>query len=177
MSVVYRINSHLRKKLHEPFGVLIKGSLSENKEKLDEIIKKYQPSILISVGDMVSRELSEHNYNPKLIIIDNRCMRKKIASREFPISNIVHARNPPGTITEEAIKAIVDALETEKRTEIIVDGEEDLLSLIAVLHAPEKALVIYGQPKEGLVVIKVTKNKKTEVKKILKDMKSLRKTK
>jgi uncharacterized protein (UPF0218 family) len=177
MSVAHRINSHLRKKLHEPFGVLIKGSLTENKEKLDEIIRKYQPSILISVGDMVSRDLSDHNYNPKIIIIDNRCMRKKITPRKFPVSKVVHVRNPPGTITEESIKAIIDALETDNRTEIVVDGEEDLLSLIAVLQAPKKALVIYGQPKEGLVVIKVTENKKTEVKKILKDMKPLRKTK
>ena len=108
MSVMYRINSHLRKKLHEPFGVLLKGSLIENKEKLDEIIKKIQPVILISVGDMVSRELSEQKYNPKIIIIDNRCMRKKIAPKKFPISNIVYTRNPPGTITKEAIKAITD---------------------------------------------------------------------
>lgn len=177
MSVMYRINSHLRKKLHEPFGILLKGSVIENKEKLDEIIKKIQPVILISVGDMVSRELSEQKYNPKIIIIDNRCMRKKITPKKFPISNIVYTRNPPGTITKEAIKAITDAIVNDKRTEIIVDGEEDLLSLIAVSQAPEKALVIYGQPKEGLVVIKVTKNKKAEVKKILKDMKSLRKTK
>ena len=69
MSVMYRINSHLRKKLHEPFGILLKGSIIENKEKLDEIIKKIQPVILISVGDMVSRELSEQKYNPKIIAL------------------------------------------------------------------------------------------------------------
>ncbi len=177
MSVVYQINSQLREKLHAPFGVLIKGSLAKNKEKLEEIIRKHRPPILITVGDIVSRDLLDHNFNPKIIIIDNRCMREKIVPRNFPVSKVVHAINPPGTITEEAIRAIKDALKTNKRTEIIVDGEEDLLSLIAVLQAPEKALVIYGQPKEGFVVIKVTENKKREVKKILREMKPLRKTK
>jgi uncharacterized protein (UPF0218 family) len=177
MSVAYQINSKLRKKLHDPFGILIKGSLSENKKKFDELIQKYEAAILISVGDMVSRDLSEYRYNPKIVIIDNRCMRRKIAPKKFPGTKVLHARNPPGTITEEAIKTIKNALQTDIRTQIIVDGEEDLLTLIAVLHAPEKAFVIYGQPKEGLVVIRVTENKKKEVKKILKDMKPFRKTK
>ena len=97
--------------------------------------------------------------------------------RKYYVEKVFYARNPPGTITEEAIKTIKDALETDKRAQIVIDGEEDLLTLIAVLHAPEKALVIYGQPKEGLVVIKVTENKKAEVRKILKGMNSFRKTK
>lgn len=177
MSIAYRINSKLRNKLHAPFGILITGSLSENKEQLDEIIQKHQPSIIISVGDMVSRYLSEYLYKPKIIIIDNKCMRKKIVPRKYYVEKVFYARNPPGTITEEAIKTIKDALETDKRAQIVIDGEEDLLTLIAVLHAPEKALVIYGQPKEGLVVIKVTENKKAEVRKILKGMNSFRKTK
>jgi uncharacterized protein (UPF0218 family) len=174
---VYRINSKLRKKLHKPFGILIKGSLSENKEKIDEIIRNQQSPIIISVGDMVSRDISEYNYNPIIIIIDNKCMRKKIASRKFSVEKVFHARNPPGTITEEAIKAIQDALEIGKRTQIVIDGEEDLLTLIAILHAPEKALIIYRQPKEGFVTIKVTEKKRIEARSILKDMKILRKTK
>jgi uncharacterized protein (UPF0218 family) len=177
MNVAYQINSKLRKKLHEPFGVLIKGSLSENKEKIDEIIRKQLPPIIISVGDVVSRDLSEYNYNPIILIIDNKCMREKIVPRKFSVEKIFYARNPAGTITVEAIIAIKDALEFGKRTQIIIDGEEDLLTLIAVLYAPEKALVIYGQPKEGFVAIKVTEKKRTEARTILKDMKLLRKTK
>jgi uncharacterized protein (UPF0218 family) len=157
--------------------VLIKGSLSENKEKIDEIILKTHPPIIISVGDMVSRDISEYNYQPIIIIIDNKCMRKKIAPRKFSVEKVFYASNPPGTITVEAIKAIKDALEIGKRSQIVIDGEEDLLTLIAILHAPEKALIVYGQPKEGFVVIKVTEKKRTETRTILKDMKLLRKTK
>jgi len=38
----------------------------------------------------------------------------------------------------------------------MVDGEEDLLTLVVVLSAPEDALVVYGQPHRGIVVVKVT---------------------
>jgi hypothetical protein len=146
-------------------------------EKMDEIIRKQQPPIIISVGDMVSRDISDYNFNPIIIIIDNKCMREKIAPRKFSVEKVFYAKNPPGTITLEAIKVIKDALEIGKRSQIVIDGEEDLLTLIAILHAPEKALIIYGQPKEGFVAIKVTKKKRSETKNILKEMKILRKTK
>jgi len=90
---------------------------------------------------------------------------------------VVHVKNPQGTITEEAIAAIREALESDEPVRIIVDGEEDLLALIAVLYAPEKSLVVYGQPYEGIVVVEVTSEKKNEAVEILKAMKTVRKAK
>ena len=37
-----------------------------------------------------------------------------------------------------------------------VNGEEDLLVIPVCIHAPENAVVMYGQPNEGLVIIKIT---------------------
>ena len=68
--------------------------------------------------------------------------------------------NPQGTITKEAISAIKDALEKNEHTHIVIDGEEDLLTLIAVYYAPENSFVVYGQPYSGIVVVKVTQQKK-----------------
>ena len=68
--------------------------------------------------------------------------------------------NPQGTITQEAIFAIKEALERNEHTHIVVDGEEDLLTLIAVLYAPENAFVVYGQPYSGIVVVKVSRLRK-----------------
>lgn len=177
MNVAYRITPGLRKKLHEPFGELIRDPFAEHKEKMDNIIRTQKSGKIISVGDMVSRKLTEHHYDPILIIIDNKCMRKKIVPIKFPVSRVLYTRNPPGTITEEAIKTIKEALKSEIRTQIVVEGEEDLLTLAAILLAPEKSIVIYGQPKEGLVIIVVTEKKKKETKNILKEMKVSRKTK
>ncbi len=52
--------------------------------------------------------------------------------------------------------------EADKHVHIIVDGEEDLLTLIAVLVRARRSLVVYGQPHEGIVVVKVTSEKKAE---------------
>ena len=57
--------------------------------------------------------------------------------------------NPQGTITKEAVAAIKEAIDKNEHTHIVVDGEEDLLTLIAVLYAPENSFVVYGQPHTG----------------------------
>jgi uncharacterized protein (UPF0218 family) len=103
-------------------------------------------------------------------------MRKKIKPRTFA-AKLFHVKNPQGTITEEAITAIKEALESDDRVHIIADGEEDLLTLVAVLYSPENSLVVYGQPHKGIVVVKVTSEKKAEAAEILKAMKAVRKAK
>ena len=84
----------------------------------------------------------------------------------------VYVNNPQGTITQEAIVAIKEALEKNEHTHIVVDGEEDLLTLIAVLYAPENSFVVYGQPYSGIVVVKVTSEKKAQAQEFLNAMKA-----
>jgi uncharacterized protein (UPF0218 family) len=177
MPIAYIVTPKLRAKLKEPFGTLIQGTFSETMSKLKTIVEREKPSKIISVGDTVSRNLHEHGMNPQLSITDNKRMRKRIQPRIFPAKSVIHAENPQGTITKEAITAIQKALESGEQAHIIVDGEEDLLTLIAVLHAPEGSLVVYGQPYEGIVVVKVTPEKKASVMEILKAMEIARKAK
>ena len=177
MAIAYSLTPELRVKLKEPFGILIRGSFTETMDKMENIVKREKPPRIVSVGDTVSRNLHEHELNPQLSITDNKRMRRRVKPRIFTGKNIVHVRNPQGTITEEAITAIRGALESNEYFHIIVDGEEDLLALIAVLYAPENSLVVYGQPHEGIVVIKVTPEKKAGAKEILKAMKTVRKAK
>jgi len=61
-------------------------------------------------------------------------------------------------------------LRSEGTVYISVRGEEDLLTLAAVAYAPLKALVIYGQPDEGVVVVKVNRRVKSQVKKLIDEM-------
>ena len=79
--------------------------------------------------------------------------------------------NPQGTITQESIAAVKEALESNEHTHIVVKGEEDLVTLIAVLYAPENAFVVYGQPHSGIVVVKVSSERRTRVQEFLKAMK------
>lgn len=176
MAIAYNITPELRAKLKEPFGILIRGSFAETIGKLDAMVKREKPPLIVSVGDTVSRNLHEHLMPPQLSITDNKRMRKKIKPRIFAVK-LFHVKNPQGTITAEAIAAIKAALESDERVQVIVDGEEDLLALVAILYAPENAFVVYGQPYEGIVVVKVTSEKKAEAEEVLKAMETVRKAK
>jgi uncharacterized protein (UPF0218 family) len=84
----------------------------------------------------------------------------------------VFVNNPAGTLTEEIWDVMNEAVAQApiNRTKISIDGEEDLITLVAVLSAPEGSFVVYGQPREGMVVIKVTSEKKAVVRRFVEEM-------
>ena len=170
MTVEYTVTPELRIKLKDPFGTLIQGTFDETMDKMKWLMEEENPPRLISVGDVVSLNLHKHRIHPQLSIIDNKSMRSQAMPEAVREEKTVCVANPQGTITKEAVEAIREAIDTNEHTHIVVDGEEDLLTLIAVLYAPENSFVVYGQPYTGIVVIKVTSQKKAEVKKFLKAM-------
>jgi len=171
MTVAYRISTQMHSKFKEPFGILIQGTPKETMNKLGEIIKQEKPPKLIAVGDIVSRNLYAYNITTHIAITDNQSLREKVEPKIFSDKKLVQVKNPQGTITKEAIVAIQDALQDDKHVQILVEGEEDLLTIIAVLFAPENALVVYGQPNEGIVIVKVTPEKKAKATTTLEKMK------
>ncbi len=172
MKIEYVITPELRVRLKEPFGSLIQGTVEETMTKLEMLVEKEKPPMIISVGDVVSKTLHQYKLHPQLTVIDNISLRdQKIPPLEAHGEESVNVKNPQGTITEESTLAIQRALSRGVHTHIIVEGEEDLLTLTAVLNAPERSFVIYGQPHLGVVVIKVTGQKKCEVQEFLNAMK------
>ena len=171
MSIVYTITPELRTKLKEPFGSLIQGEPNETIAKMKEMIEIEKPSKIISVGDVVSSNLHKYNLHPQLTIIDYISQRNQTMPKEEAVEKTVYVDNPQGTLTQEALLAVKEALDKNIHTHIVVKGEEDLLTLIAVLYAPENAFVVYGQPYRGIVVIKVTSKKKAQVQEFLNTMK------
>jgi uncharacterized protein (UPF0218 family) len=170
MAIRYSLTPELRLTLKQPLGILIRGSFAETMKKLKNMVDEENPPSIISVGDTVSRNLIQNRFQPKLAIVDNKCMRKNIPPTLLAADTAVHVKNPQGAITEEAISTIQDTLKSSQRVKIVVDGEEDLLTLIAIAYASENSFVVYGQPYEGIVVVKVTAAKKAEVAEILKAM-------
>jgi hypothetical protein len=146
-------------------------------KRLKSMVEKENPSTMISVGDTVSKNLANNGFFPKLSIVDNKCMRKSTKPTRLPADRTVYVTNPQGTVTEEAAAAIEDALKDSQRVKMVVNGEEDLLTLVAITYAPENSYVIYGQPYEGIVVVKATSDKKAEIAVILKSMESVQKAK
>lgn len=177
MSIVYSLSTELRAKLKEPLGTLVRGSFNETMNRLINMVREEKPPCIVSVGDTVSKNLEENHILTRLSIIDNKAMRRAIRPFSSAAEKTLRVRNPKATITDEAIAAIRDSLRDNSRIRIVVDGEEDLLTLIAILYAPEDSFVIYGQPYEGIVVVKATEAKKEEIARILNSMEDPRKAK
>jgi uncharacterized protein (UPF0218 family) len=172
MKTAYTLTPRLRVFLKEPFGTLIEGTPQETMAKLKELIKAEKPPQVISVGDVVSQNLHESGIHPQLTVIDYVSLRNQAMPKQAPVKKTVYVQNPQGTITEQAAEAIKEALESGAHTHIVVEGEEDLLTLAAVLYAPQNSFVVYGQPYCGIVVVKASAEKKAQVKGFLKEMKA-----
>jgi GTP-dependent dephospho-CoA kinase len=175
MTIAYTLTTKLRMKFKEPFGTLIEGTFDETMSKMKAIVEKEHPPKIVSVGDVVSHNLHEYNIHPQLTIVDNKFLRTQSMPETASVEETVNVNNPKGTITDEAILAIKQALEKNRHTHIVVKGEEDLLTLIAVMYSPENSYVVYGQPYSGIVIVKVTSEKKVQAQEFLNAMKPLEK--
>ncbi len=148
------LKPELRQELKNPLGTLIKGTPQQTGKELRELIRKEKTPCIISVGDIVSQALLELGIKPHVMIIDGKAMRKQIQLLEVEATNRILLNNPAGMLTPLTWVATAEALRKKDHTLIMVEGEEDLLTLVAVLEAPENALVAYGLPNEGVVVVK-----------------------
>ena len=143
---------------------LIKAPLGKLYADFEDAIPKIkEASFLISVGDQTTKNLVDNDLIPDLVIIDNRIQRKDHNHDIIRTENILEADNPAGTITENLWETIEEAIsltlkDSENRI-IVVKGEEDLAVLPCLLVAPENAVVLYGQPNEGLVFVNVFEGK------------------
>ncbi len=155
---VSKLTEELRGKLKKPQGFLY-GDI--NTFLNDGFSQK-----LISVGDEITYNLLQRKVIPMISIVDFKVERKKkfgsLDSLGFDDNqDYMAAKNPSGSITSDLVNSIGKVLEgiISPRV-IIVNGEEDLAVLPAVLLSPLGTTVAYGQRSEGLV--KVTVDLKTK---------------
>ncbi len=160
-----RLPEELRPTLQKPMGKLFK-----NTEKFIEFFNKKKPAMLVTIGDVVTANVLGSGIKPDLAVVDFIAMRSETSDdlrgriSKFNVRE-VKVKNPAGTITP----GLWETFEKIKLpAKIIVDGEEDLATLPAVLLLPLGTVVVYGQPNEGLVVIEITAEKRREFSDILK---------
>ncbi|NYB28010.1 MAG: GTP-dependent dephospho-CoA kinase family protein [Methanobacteriaceae archaeon] len=150
-----------RRAFKKPFGEIY-SSVAEIKKTLEKYKNNHQ--LIISIGDATTSNLINTGITPDIGIIDHRIERKK-TEKDDELSYfhaLLNAANPPGTITEELLDAIIKAYEINKtgnKVLIVVDGEEDLAVLPCVITAPPGTVVLYGQPGEGVVLCEVDRFK------------------
>lgn len=162
--------------LKKPLGKLIPDSdITERKIRKEIAGIKHK---IITVGDRSTERLISFDIYPDLAIIDGVERRQEkgtnLADRMIGLKakDVIRISciNPAGTITQEAITKIRFALSSEKNFILQVVGEEDLLTLPVCFFAPTNSLVCYGQPLEGLVLIKVNNSMRRKAKELMKSI-------
>jgi len=151
---VRKLTAKTRALLKKPVGTLMGDS-----KALAAI--KGRGGGLIAVGDRCSHWLLLNGIRPDVVVYDHMCMRKQVDARTRTALDGYDGAaevvtNPAGEITD-ALFGAVKAAVLRGRGKILVEGEEDLAALVAIMFAPDGAVVVYGQPDEGIVLVKIDK--------------------
>lgn len=148
---------YLRKDLKKPLGQL-HNSIDLIENSLQEQLSKEK--LIISIGDATSKNLINLGIQPQLCIVDNKIEREPVHHNLNHTNNIIHVNNPAGTITDELVDTCINSIKNAKMDNPIiieVTGEEDLAVLPCILNSPDDTIILYGQPKEGVVMVNVNK--------------------
>ena len=162
----------LRAELAKPQGKIVRD--------LNQLGFKQTDKMLITVGDQITSNFVQKDILPNLSIVDFKINRSEIFTKLTDLGfnsnqKFSSVKNDPGTINKLLSQAVYSFFKKNQRSSvIIVDGEEDLAVLPVVLLAPLDSLVFYGQRNQGLVLVKVTEEKKSEFVKILARFKRMR---
>ncbi|WP_079890771.1 GTP-dependent dephospho-CoA kinase family protein [Halococcus agarilyticus] len=116
-------------------------------------------SPIVAVGDVVTRHLTDAGARPDLAVVDWVTERESLPAADRPEIEGYDARidvtNPAAALTGDLLAALRAGVEHDGTTVIVVDGEEDLAAVPALVAAPAGASVVYGQPGEGMVHVTV----------------------
>ncbi len=152
----------LRSYLRKPLGKLYSGE-----DALKKIKEEVGDARVIAVGDIVSKKAEEVGIDLKVKIIDYRTRREEMEKYQVE-GKVFKAKNPPGHITKELWDAVHEAVNYPEKAVVVVEGEEDLAVIPAVIEADWGDYVIYGQPDEGVVLVSCDDDSKFHVGTIVK---------
>jgi len=174
---IHYMPESLRGVLRKPLGRVVPSfsTLLESQVKnMKDSVNNQGYMSHIAVGDIITYNLKKIGLCPSISIIDGITQRKAL-NKEF-IDSILekdysNAPNKKGTIQKEAVNALYTIFtsgHTRAIKQLLIQGEEDLLTLVAILFSPLKWHVWYGQSGKGVVEVIVTEKKKQTVYNLLK---------
>jgi len=160
----YRLPESLRKEFKVAYGEIYSSVTNAKKE--------IEGKTIVCVGDRISFNAISAGLKPKIIIFDKKEQRmptdmKMRSVLETYEGKTFYAKNPPSHITEELFDVVKKAFASVNSAKIMVDGEEDLAFVPAVLEAEEGDIILYGFFDKGFVLAKVNNNLKKKCKELL----------
>jgi len=163
----------MRTTLKEPLGRLYRGNGLECVKAMEKELLSAKK--VVAIGDMTAFYLLKASIVPDLLVVDNKTKRMAVSDHVIEMLGhesyrTVRVKNPAATISKDLIDQIQESLRGTEHVKIIVEGEEDLATLPAILYAPLGSVVVYGQPNEGSVLVDVTPERKLHIEKFMKQM-------
>jgi len=155
-------NERAKEIVRKPLGIPIFKEAHLAIKHLKTLIEDFEPSLIATVGDVVTLNLIYHNIIPDISLVDFKTKRKKIEKAKMNKVLVMYdiklsLKNPRSTITKESWSLIEEAIAKVAREKIkcliIVKGEEDLLTLPLSIAMPDRSFVVYGQPEQALILI------------------------
>ena len=149
--------------LKRPLGDLI----SYDQEQQSRIKQIRQTTCkLITVGDTTTMKVIGFHIVPDVSVVDGLEKRSESTTSISKLKSMLEqltstelvefsCTNQPGSISLEAIKITFLALISNTPVLMRIVGEEDLLALPLIAYAPVDSIILYGQPSEGMVVVRV----------------------
>ncbi len=157
--------STLKSALAKPFGVLLSPQEFKVQAKIDGT------GCVVGIGDRTVETLLSLGVCMKLAVIDRLSKRKPhpwSTDHETLLGTFSQTtiQSGPGYISGEALSWIRawgerSGEQSKGKTELlIIEGEEDLLTLPVAYHAVVGTVIYYGQPGQGVVRLEVTEEVK-----------------
>ncbi|VVB56915.1 Uncharacterised protein [uncultured archaeon] len=165
------MNSALRERLAQPFGPVMEFSQAS-----DRLVSR-RPAAVAAVGDQVVLNLLRAALKPDMAIVDLKCQRQPIPReweremRQAAGRGMDHAvPNPPGTVhprMEEAVRQLL----ADGSGWLLIEGEDDLASLVIMAYARIGTLLLYGQPQQGVVWVEIDQTTQDMARELLEKIK------
>tara|TARA_B100000459_G_scaffold112837_1_gene66449 strand:+ start:119 stop:709 length:591 start_codon:yes stop_codon:yes gene_type:complete len=141
-----------------PMGELFEGPEDSPEVALSAMLEALPPNhgALVAVGDVTVKGLMDMGIIPDIAFVDGQTKREalnaslQVRKEDYPLNNTV--RNPPGQLTPELLEVVRWSLEQHEPVLIEVDGEEDLAPMFILAVAPLGTIIVYGQPRQGVVM-------------------------
>ncbi|ADB57668.1 GTP-dependent dephospho-CoA kinase family protein [Archaeoglobus profundus] len=175
-----KLTEEVRAFAKKPFGLLYRG---EGVDVVKRVLKGDE--FLVCVGDIVSLTTLKAGFKPKIIVFDGKSIRRELNSVVNRIRDLsrgykeIVAENPAGCITEDLAEKVFEAVNSALEglnVRIYVRGEEDLAVMPLVALLPNGAVILYGQPNEGVVRVDVNDERKIIILSMLERMEKHGKT-
>lgn len=171
---LYLVPEGLRPALSRGYGVVVRGSDPlDVAARVSQIMGRRRAWC---VGDVVVASLVRIGRIPEVAFVDGLTLRERGPDlapivEAYRGEEVLRISNPRGFLSSQAIDAVKAISPTRgRRFLVIVEGEEDMISLAVAALAPLGDVLAYGLPRVGVSVVEIDQNVRELAESLLKQI-------